>query len=206
MQFTAPVSPGSSGGALVNLKGEVVGMTTGDITASQNLNFAVASTMLSNFINPPLRLFTKSYPKEKALSEIPLPDVKGFFVHKWGCDLESVAKYFSPVLVNTYGSFDTISLAGTYKIFSSQIETAVQYHFFDEKLSSVEFNIKDNRDKAWLETNITKILSEIYASSPKNEYYDDGAIVLKCYPHGLMVAVYYNAGGNNLSLYFRPRK
>ena len=44
-QITAPISPGSSGGALFNMNGEVIGMTTfGQIDPSrlnQNLNFAV---------------------------------------------------------------------------------------------------------------------------------------------------------------------
>ena len=44
-QITAPISPGSSGGALFNMKGELIGMTTfGQIDGSrlnQNLNFAV---------------------------------------------------------------------------------------------------------------------------------------------------------------------
>lgn len=44
-QITAPISPGSSGGALFNMNGEVIGITTfGQIDANrlnQNLNFAV---------------------------------------------------------------------------------------------------------------------------------------------------------------------
>ena len=49
VQFTAPISPGSSGGALVNLRGEVVGMPTKLRTDGQNLNFAIAPSILSKF-------------------------------------------------------------------------------------------------------------------------------------------------------------
>ena len=49
IQFTAPISPGSSGGALINLKGEVVGMPTKLRTDGQNLNFAIAPTVLAKF-------------------------------------------------------------------------------------------------------------------------------------------------------------
>lgn len=52
MQFTAPVSPGSSGGALFNMQGEVVGMPTMLRTDGQNLNFAVPSTVLKEFLAP----------------------------------------------------------------------------------------------------------------------------------------------------------
>ena len=40
-QTTAPISPGSSGGALLNMRGEVIGITTAQLTGGQNLNFAI---------------------------------------------------------------------------------------------------------------------------------------------------------------------
>ena len=41
IQFTAPVSHGSSGGAVLNLYGEVIGITTAGIQEGQNINLAV---------------------------------------------------------------------------------------------------------------------------------------------------------------------
>jgi S1-C subfamily serine protease len=41
LQITAPISPGSSGGPLFNMAGEVVGITTMHIEGGQNLNFAI---------------------------------------------------------------------------------------------------------------------------------------------------------------------
>ena len=40
-QTTAPVSPGSSGGALLNMQGEVIGITSFGIMTGQNLNFVI---------------------------------------------------------------------------------------------------------------------------------------------------------------------
>ncbi len=40
-QTTAPISPGSSGGPLLNLNGEVIGITTFQLARGQNLNFAI---------------------------------------------------------------------------------------------------------------------------------------------------------------------
>ena len=40
-QISAPISPGSSGGALLNSNGEVIGVTFAQLTGGQNLNFAI---------------------------------------------------------------------------------------------------------------------------------------------------------------------
>ena len=42
LQTSVPISPGSSGGAMFNLYGEVVGVPTSSLDEGQNLNFAVA--------------------------------------------------------------------------------------------------------------------------------------------------------------------
>ena len=51
IQFTAPISQGSSGGALINLRGEVVGMPTKLRTDGQNLNFAISPEVLAKFFD-----------------------------------------------------------------------------------------------------------------------------------------------------------
>jgi len=40
-QTTSPISPGSSGGALLNMQGEVIGITSFGIETGQNLNFVI---------------------------------------------------------------------------------------------------------------------------------------------------------------------
>jgi len=50
LQITAPISPGRSGGPLLNLKGEVIGVTVATFRGGQNLNFAIPSSYLKTLI------------------------------------------------------------------------------------------------------------------------------------------------------------
>lgn len=51
IQITAAISPGNSGGALFNRRGEVIGITTYTYTGYGNLNFAIAINSFVNFMN-----------------------------------------------------------------------------------------------------------------------------------------------------------
>jgi S1-C subfamily serine protease len=50
IQFTAPTSHGSSGGAVLNMYGEVIGISTAGIDNGQNLNLAVGYNSIVDFI------------------------------------------------------------------------------------------------------------------------------------------------------------
>ncbi len=50
IQITAPISPGSSGGPVVNSNGEVIGVATLTSKVGQNLNFAVSSAHLARML------------------------------------------------------------------------------------------------------------------------------------------------------------
>jgi len=50
LQFSAPISQGSSGGPLFNQFGEVVGVTTAILNAGQNINFAVPGNYLKQLV------------------------------------------------------------------------------------------------------------------------------------------------------------
>lgn len=58
LQISAPVSPGSSGGPVVNLKGEVLGVATFQMGRGQNLNFAVPGKMVLELKDGPPRPLT----------------------------------------------------------------------------------------------------------------------------------------------------
>lgn len=83
-QITAPVSPGSSGGALLNMNSEVIGVTFAQLKDGQNLNFAIpvdyARPLL---VDGPIRPFPQVSNKT-AESTPPLePSLSGTYTGVW---------------------------------------------------------------------------------------------------------------------------
>jgi len=87
LQVTAPISPGSSGGPLFNMAGEVVGITTMYLKGGENLNFAIPindakpllevdSSRLQIFPNEPESTKTKKQTHEEVSPSAPVAQAK----------------------------------------------------------------------------------------------------------------------------------
>jgi len=50
IQISVPISPGSSGGALINMRGEVIGITSSGMDQAQNLNFAIPINYVKEYL------------------------------------------------------------------------------------------------------------------------------------------------------------
>ncbi len=65
-QLTAPISPGSSGGPALNLKGQVIGVVSFQAARGQNLNFAVSVKTLQMLTRETRQLSIAEWTLEKA--------------------------------------------------------------------------------------------------------------------------------------------
>jgi hypothetical protein len=70
IQITAPISHGSSGGPVLNNKGEVIGIAVGLIQQGQNLNFAIPASGLLSFKKSAMRIYRQRSGREPDLSGI----------------------------------------------------------------------------------------------------------------------------------------
>ena len=94
LQFTAPVSPGNSGGPLINPQGEVVGIVTFLIEKGQNLNFALAINEIKPYLNNPIKPFTEFVEKVSQADYYLTEGNKYFF----GGDYNQAIEYYQKVL------------------------------------------------------------------------------------------------------------
>lgn len=70
IQITAPLSEGSSGGALLNRKGQLIGITTYKIKDGENLNFAISLEDIIDFLDREyIKDFSKFTQKKRILGE-----------------------------------------------------------------------------------------------------------------------------------------
>ncbi len=129
IQITASISPGSSGGAVVNDKGELIGISTFTTKEGQNLNFAIP-------IEDVLKVEIGSYSKNNAYKDFNFFK-QGFDAYRKGEYTEAI-KYYSlyiekhPNNVQAYNNrglakYNLSDYSGAIKDFTKAIEINPNY-------------------------------------------------------------------------------
>ena len=116
LQITAPISPGSSGGPVLDQQGKVIGVAVATFKGGQNLNFAIPSAYLAALISQPKSLVPLSSiitrkDSKSAVGELGgkavdgvlgssltcKPDIEYIRPDKWECSFSLVNTLRSPV-------------------------------------------------------------------------------------------------------------
>ncbi len=128
LQFTAPISSGSSGGALFNEKGEVIGVTFASYIDGQNMNLAIPITSVISF--------HKAHLNNKNHYDLP---AKHFFSNYSDVNRDSISASKNSIeninqgviidcYVSSYGKWSrTVEVAGTL------LESSYDEMFFSSK-------------------------------------------------------------------------
>jgi hypothetical protein len=145
IQTTAPASPGSSGGPLLNRNGDVIGVLTFGLVEGQNLNFAMPSNYVRGVLDnlslvpplSPIRTLTKLEPKGTATngSEI-----------STGAPGTISAEPIRSVLFFAYRTSRHVQYSSP-EVFEHLLESVLL------SLRSMSISLVDNRLRAALQTN-----------------------------------------------------
>lgn len=117
IQHTAPISPGSSGGALINKKGELIGITVGAFEDGQNLNLAVK-----------VRDFDKEYNKTKNDKPISIETSSMF-------DIDELMNHPGKDIIKEVCSINMECYAS--KVTSTFLEKSDEFNHMKEGLDSI---------------------------------------------------------------------
>jgi len=173
VQHDASITNGNSGGPLINVYGEVIGINTWVMTDSQNLNFAVFADELDHLVyGTPLTL-SEFYQKE--------------------CDV--YLKMMNYIMENGEYLMDSncyrLITGTTYSSDYSSKYTRLAYYFVDSNVISLDFAIDDGDNWAYFE--IDDAVDGVYYWEYFDEYNEmSGTLYASTYDNNTLLGYSYN--------------
>lgn len=175
IQITAPVSPGSSGSPVVNMRGEVIGVATFQIVEGQNLNFAIPSSKA--LILPPNKAQTLAEWEESNVEER-IAFAKSLFSSGldffFKDDYENAIAYFKKALTKYSQHAGAHNYLGQCFFNLKRSQEAVEEY---EKATAIwpdysdaYFNLGNAYDSLGLGSKATEAFEQAVKADPNNSY------------------------------------
>ncbi len=186
LQMTAPISPGSSGGPVLNKKGEVIGVSVAVHRAldAQNLNFAIPSKYLNKLLEQP-KIAKPLLPREQSIS------ADTYF--QWGNAKYDLGDYAGAIANYTMAIRLEPDYASTY--YNRGLAKAKLEQYFAAITDyDTAIRLKPNDAKAYYNRGNVKVYLEQYFAA-----ISDFDIAIQLEPD--YAKAYYNRG--NMKVYFK---
>lgn len=201
LQITAPISPGSSGGPLFNMSGEVVGITTLYLKGGENLNFAIPVNDAKRLLSAGSKV--QDFPVETSdtLANPGTPATPN----------AAPSPSVSPTAARAY--YKQLYDAGGFKFelnnfvcFNERPESSLQWFFtfsvmaYDERYAkAVKAHTEALLDKTKDDTEAWHTMRSIEASKPNVYFQDDGSMFIIDAVFGAGTEAYLRGGGQVLT-------
>ncbi|MGE5415650.1 MAG: trypsin-like peptidase domain-containing protein [Acidobacteriota bacterium] len=153
IQITAPISAGSSGGVLLNMYNEAIGVTSGVVEGRQNLNFAIPINVLNKMYNKLIKSTSNAFASTSRVNISAPQNVKTIAVSE-----DKIFVYWDSVIgadsYNVY--FQSNNSKEPYQIVGSTVKNALLCHSLK---SDQTYNLKVNTVKNSLESADSKVIT-----------------------------------------------
>lgn len=136
IQTTAPISPGSSGSPLLNLKGEVIGVISFYYKDGQNLNFAIGVNHLKEMTSAKP---VYEFPEQRESYSTFAVDDNFFIKHEWNSTQYNVRQRETAKLISDDPDAGTNQPQLEYSTSLAGKPVILEYNFDGGKLSSIYY-------------------------------------------------------------------